>query len=394
MKYLIATTLFFAPAYAIRFPIFGLSTNILMLWILVFWTIFGIYIFQTRRFKVLQNFLISLDKKLLILVVLFFLSGLLSLISHGADQHKLGEFIALIMQPISIFFLAKYIFNEQPASRHFFLTSCYMLLAAMGILALTQYFTLFSLPSIYWGNSEEPKRAVALFSHPNFYALFIAPLLALLLPDFGLKILNFKKNIIWITLWLLGVIGLLLSLSRAGWLGLAAAIGVYVIVEVNKKFYKIIFAVVVMAALVVVATPNFRYRLILPFYGEKSAVSRFSLWKTGWKGISESPITGLGLTGFSNNWERLNIDQGLTDTHNFPHNIFLDAWVELGLLGLISFIGIIIWGLWRGFSNKHEPLLFGTALFIVCFLIQGQIDNPYFKNDLALVFWLMISLIT
>ena len=91
--------------------------------------------------------------------------------------------------------------------------------------------------------------------------------------------------------------------------------------------------------IVVLAVPNLRWRLILPFYGEKSTVSRISLWRDGISGVKDSPILGLGLTGFGKHYGILNTDPNL-DTHNFPHNIFLDFWVETGVLGLISLIGI------------------------------------------------------
>jgi hypothetical protein len=32
---------------------------------------------------------------------------------------------------------------------------------------------------------------------------------------------------------------------------------------------------------------------------------------------------------------------------------------------------------------------FGLGLFLIALIIHGLIDNPYLKNDLALVFWLI-----
>ncbi len=252
----------------------------------------------------------------------------------------------------------------------------------------------------WWGNSQEPKRALSLFIHPDFYSLFITPLLALLLPDLFERIkISWKQHAGWILLWLFGAAGLFFSLSRAGWFGLAAAVTVYVLIAADQKIRRLIYGVVIIIFIIVFAVPNFRYRLILPFLGEKSAVSRFSLWNTGWKGIKESPVTGLGLDGFGNNWLKLNTDPNL-DTHNFPHNIFLDFWVDTGILGLVAFVGLVSVYLYRGLKVKtfdstthYRPFLqFSIALFLIALLAHGQFDNPYFKNDLALVFWLILSL--
>ena len=260
-------------------------------------------------------------------------------------------------------FIGNFLIQKSPNTKYYLLNAIYFSLALSGLYAILQYFSLWGLPQAFWGNSMEPKRAVSFFIHPNFYALWSAPLLALLIPDvfssLKSKLVNLKS-----ILWLFGAIGLLLSLSRAGWLGLGAAVLVYLIVATDKKIRKLAGVIVIILVIVIVSIPNLRWRFTLPLYGEKSAVSRLSLWNTGWKAIYESPILGLGLTGFSQNWEKLNTDPGLTDTHNFPHNIFLDLWVETGLLGLLSFIGLLWVFIKTGVKNRRDIFKLGVALFL------------------------------
>src|SRR6202000_2335904 len=106
-------------------------------------------------------------------------------------------------QPISLFFIAGYIFKQNPKAKNFILYTLYFILAAAGIYGIIQYFTLIGLPMAWWGNSVEPKRALSFFVHPNFYALWAAPLLALLIPDVAQtiksKIFNFKA-----AAWIIG----------------------------------------------------------------------------------------------------------------------------------------------------------------------------------------------
>lgn len=380
-----------------------------MIWIFLVWVIFVINLFAKKQLNNFFLFLKSIDKKILLGIAAFFLAGCVSLFAHGLSREKLGQFIVLFVQPISLFFIFGYAFHQNPKNAKLLQVTYYVLLAAAGLYAAFQYFTLHGLPPQYWGNSQEPKRALSFFGHPDFYALFVAPLLAFLLPDLFLS-LQTKNYKLKTFLWLLGALGLLLSLSRAGWIGLAAAVFFFAIFSGNKLARQLIFAGAIAIILIVAAVPNLRYRLILPFLGEKSAVSRLSLWHTGWKGISESPIVGLGLDGFSNNWSKLNTDPNL-DSHNFPHNVFLDMWVDLGLLGLLSFVWICGLYLYRGFRSVSSPsqggvaqsaegvgasfnlIKFAISLFLLCLLVQGQFDNPYFRNDLALVFWIILSLI-
>jgi len=475
MQFLLALTFLLTPAYVIKFNLFGFPTDILMVWVILFWAIFFIWLIAKKQLPDFLRSITSLDKKIFLLTGLFFLSGIISLFVRGLDRAKLGQFIVLFLQPVSIFFIGRYLLKQFPDTKYYILNTIYFLLAAAGIYAVIQYFTLLGLPPAWWGNSNEPKRALSFFIHPNFYALFAAPLLAFLVPHLSGVILNpsapahsassgrpersrtaegegslnlskfdkgflaqmhslgmtAKNKFFYLACWLLGAIGLFLSLSRAGWLGLAAAIAVYLIVAADKKIRKTASVIVIFIVIVILAVPNFRYRVLLPFYGEKSAVSRFSLWDTGIKGVKESPLTGLGLTGFSRQWQTLNTDPGLTDTHNFPHNIFLDFWVETGLLGLISITILIGLYIYRGLKNttpsaSQTPLLYkegntatavsppnlggvpreagggdidrqqlaklSIALFLIALIAQGLIDNPYFKNDLAMVFWVVLSL--
>jgi O-antigen ligase len=390
MPYLLALTLLLSPSYAIRFNLGPLPTNFLMLWVVFVWIVFAFRIILKNQISQALTAVKACDQKILVFSGLFLLAGLISLFWQGFTLEKLGQFIVLFVQPISLFVIGTYLWQQNPKSKHLLLTTCYLLLALMGIYSIIQYFTLFSLPAVYWGNSIEPKRALAFFSHPNFYSLFSAPLLAFLIPNVAeslkFKILNLKS-----IAWALGAVGLGLSLSRAGWLGLGMAGLVYLIFAADKKIRKLALAAVIVMVIVILSVPNLRWRFALPFYGEKSAVSRMNLWKTGWKGVEESPVLGLGLAGFSKNWNRLNTDPGL-DTHNYPHNIFLNLWVETGVIGLVGLIGLIGLIIYRGLKNRNDAYKLGIALFLITILFQGLLDNPYFKNDLALVFWLIVSL--
>jgi hypothetical protein len=451
MIYLLILTFILAPTYVIRFSFLHLPANLLMVWVFLFWIIFGVWLIVNKKVEDFIRFKLSTDRKIIIPLTLFFLAGLISLFVGGADRAKLGQFIVLFLQPISLFFIAGYIFSagggsasggkKYPKSKDLLLLTFYFLLATAGLYAIIQYFTLYGLPPAWWGNSQEPKRALSFFAHPNFYALWSAPLLALLLPNVFLRIKNVTipspgktgeesliteptikgylgctryGNIIYPFAWLIGALGLLLSLSRSGWLGLAAAIGVYLIVAADKKIKKIILAGAVIVLAVVIYYPNLRYRILLPFYGEKSASSRVELWGDGLKAVKESPILGLGLTGFAKQYAAINSDPTL-DTHNFPHNIFLNLWVETGAIGLISFIWLIGLYIYRGIRAVSPPQEMGKgslpaealakagggvdliplaiSLFLIALLFQGLVDNPYFKNDLALVFWIVLSLV-
>ncbi len=382
-----------SPTYIIKLNFFHIPSNLLMLWIALVWVFFALWIIHKRLFFDFVLYLKQINKKLALSVFLFFCASVFSLLYPNFSIKKMAQFTVWFLQPLSLFLIGNYYFFKYPKSKSFLLNSFYALVAAMGFYAVLQYTSLWGLPEMYWGNNIEPKRSLSFFAHPNFYALFSAPLLSFLIPDLFFKIKNQSyKNKLWLICWGVGVLGLLFSMSRAGWLGLAAAGLLYLVTAADKILIKKIIVTFMVLVLVLLCIPNFRYRLILPFYKEKSSISRLSLWHTGIKGIKESPFFGLGLTGFAQKWPQLNTDPNL-ESHNFPHNIFLNFWLETGLMGLVSIISIFIYGIATGLKTRQDIYKFGVALFLVCLITQGLIDNPYFKNDLALMFWLIFSLL-
>ncbi|MBP9686267.1 MAG: O-antigen ligase family protein [Candidatus Doudnabacteria bacterium] len=410
MQYLFALTLLVAPLYAVRFDLLGFTTNVCMLWVFFVLLVGAGWVVTTKR---TSQFVQWLGQELRtpqgILAGMFLLSGVISLFVGGLSQDKLGQFLVLFLQPVALFILMRFwvfiknwkleIGNSLASAALFFVALC-------GLYAIIQYTTLLGVPSAWWGNSVEPKRALALFLHPNFYALFVTPLLAFLVPVisgqwtvdredlksvFGFNLFTRYYALYTTAGWLLGVVGLLLSLSRGGWLGLAAAVGVFLLVAANRKLLKAALVIVMVMMVVVSAVPNFRYRVLLPFHGEKSSVARFSLWHTGWEMVQDSPLLGKGLLGFSNNWDRYNTDPNL-QRYPAPHNIFLNFWIDTGLLGMVSFLGLLVLALWRGIKAKKGYQL-GLALACIAMLIHGLVDIPYFKNDLALVFWLLLAVL-
>lgn len=69
----------------------------------------------------------------------------------------------------------------------------------------------------------------------------------------------------------------------------------------------------------------------LSFRGDGAILSRLDAWESAWEMIKEKPLLGYGLGGYKtdfppNNWIK------------YPHNIFLEIQVELGLTGTILFL--------------------------------------------------------
>jgi hypothetical protein len=75
-----------------------------------------------------------------------------------------------------------------------------------------------------------------------------------------------------------------------------------------------------------------------------------------------------------------------------PHNWVLHMWLEMGLLGLIAFLWLIVTFLRRAIQQRGWVVA-GALGAMADILVHGLIDNSYFLVDLAFLFWLILAVV-
>jgi len=86
-----------------------------------------------------------------------------------------------------------------------------------------------------------------------------------------------------------------------------------------------------------------------------------------------------------------------------PHNLYVAIWLNMGLAGVISFAWILYilvkksWPHFRTFAfhqfyETPKLRIAGFSMLLIV-LVHGFLDTPFFKNDLALIFWLIAAII-
>jgi O-antigen ligase len=83
-----------------------------------------------------------------------------------------------------------------------------------------------------------------------------------------------------------------------------------------------------------------------------------------------------------------------------PHNLVLDLWLSMGLLGLVAFATLAADALQRGArlwrarraDAWRAAVGLGLCGSLAAGLIHGLVDSAYFAPDLALLFWLAVAL--
>ncbi len=370
MIYFLSLVVALVPTYLIRLKIFNIPTTFLELLIVVF-LLAATSQLTGESIKKIKNL-----GRLNWAVGLFVLSGIISTVIAPEKTAALGQLKAFILEPV-LFFYAAVITVKSNKDLNIVLRWLFASASVVALFGLIQYVTLVHLPMRFWGYGDEVRRISSLFDYPNALALFLAPVIGFFTALVISKYKLFKSQ--W-THWLglaLMAVSLILTFSRGALLALA--ITILWLLLIKSDFKKVLLTIVALACLILII-PGLRSRVALGL-SDPSSMAHTELWQFSVIKISSNPILGNGLAGFAT------LNQGV----NYPHNIFLNFWLELGLLGLTSFIAICFFVFEK--HKKHpSALTFAVGVFLTVLILHGLVDAPYFKNDLSILFWFVVSL--
>ncbi len=253
--------------------------------------------------------------------------------------------------------------------------------------------------------------------HPNQTAatlLFYFPLLWAVLLGHRWRQTWFKW--LWLGLTLLATAVLLLTQSRSGWLGGAAAI--YSLVALwaislpagsqQRRTLFLLLGLLTLGGLAGLALigPD---RLVELWQdpAQETAVGslgslnfRQEVWRWTIVAIQDFPFTGIGLGSFRRVIRRL-YPLGVVPSYDVAHahNTFLHTAVDIGIPGLISYlaiIGLVIALGWQTARHnaKLRPYALGLMAGLIGFHVYGMGDVLALGSKTGLVFWFLLGLIT
>jgi putative inorganic carbon (HCO3(-)) transporter len=368
------------PAYQIRGGLFGIPTTALEIALLVFLAFVALAHVRTGRRPLWGEAQILL---------LFFLavSAAAALISPDVRE-ALGLWRAYFFEPV-LYFLA--LINVVRSSRDiavlFFGLGTSMIV--IGLVSFWQALGLLSAPLPYAG--EMPPRLSSLFPYPNAVALFVVPVVLLFMPFLLSSLAERRRSVFLVGGVLFGTFALFASVSESGFLGFFAGLAVLLLL---LKRYRILLALIVLLVLVIALVPTAREHIAaLATFSDTSTDVRLRLWEGTLNLLSARPIVGAGLAGFPAIYD-LYRDPAHVELLLYPHSILLNFWVEIGLAGLLlilAFLFRFFQRLARPFSPRLEPYRVGLIAAMVGLLVHGLFDVPYFKNDLAILFWTFLA---
>jgi len=289
-------------------------------------------------------------------------------------------------------------------------------MSILSIYAIFQWLTGFGIPDAWFLE----RRVTSFFPYPNALGHFVAPIVTLLIVWFmqrGLRRLG-ARDILLLATIPFGLITLLLSQTEAAWIAIAATILIAgIVTNKNRKAW---IAIGILGAIFAIAIPQARHKLML---NDWSGQTRTAQWEETANFLSASQqnfFLGAGPNNYPNAIAPFHTHDYL-EVFQQPHNIFLNAWVEYGILGLAGFLilaSILVNtimatparrdALLRVRSSKPQPVGTGRdlsassitskasiplAAALLEMSIHGLVDVPYFKNDLSILTWALVALL-
>ncbi len=212
-----------------------------------------------------------------------------------------------------------------------------------------------------------------------------------------------------------GVILFALYLTRSfgAFLGLSVALITYAIYHWFFSYWRmdrktallrlVLFGlgIVFIAGVFFVTGDPGKFKQMFNFKGQSSSSVRVEVWTVARELIEENPVFGIGSGRFEDVYAKRapeilgKVPYEPNMLH--PHNVFLMFWVSAGILGLVSFLWLIILlfhtVFWLDKHDGRKRLAVICGAMLLGILVHGLVDTPIWKNDLALQFWMIAGII-
>src|SRR5688572_20645056 len=380
------------PAYLVRFalPLPGLAIPSTLLEVL-FWELFLVWLFTEGTERGAWSALTSWLEP----ITLFAVGATVSILISPDLLGALGLWRAYVLEPLLFFpmFVAILVKDRRG---DWVLGALGGLLAAIGVTAVYQKMTGYGIPHPW--QDEPARRVTSVFGFPNAIGLFAAPV-AVLMSGWTMTLARAKRLSHRLLAPLpaasvvLGALAIVFAVSEGGAIGAAA--GLLTLGLFDKRLRAPTLGLLIAACLVfILYRPATDYASLIISLRDDSGSVRQIIWGETIEMLADNPVFGAGLSGYRGRIAPYHQADWI-EIFMYPHDLFLNFWSEIGLLGLAGFLWIIGRFFRRSIASAKKGgwIVPAAAAAMVAMLVHGLVDVPYFKNDLAFLFWMVIGMV-
>lgn len=247
--------------------------------------------------------------------------------------------------------------------------------------------------------AEIGSRVVGPFDNPNVFGEYLIMLLplavALVLTRRG------AQRLIGIAVTLAAGAALVYTWSRGAWLGAMASIGLLLVLY-HAVLLRLVVPAIVALPFVAAALPSAILSRLTSIgnLADTSTAYRVSIWTASvnmLKDIFESGI-GTGSAAFSAVYPAYALGGAAYALH--AHNLYLQIFVELGVVGIAVFVLMLffffrsVFSCYRTLGDRTQATtILAMGLGVFALLVQGLTDNVWYNYRIVLLFWLLMGIV-
>lgn len=230
-------------------------------------------------------------------------------------------------------------------------------------------------------------------------------------------------KVVFIGLLALFTIALILSYTRAAWVSLVGALGIYIIMRLRIKFLTVLSLGVVFIVALALSWDTIVMKLeknrqdssaeltehvqsITNISTDASNLERLNRWSSAWRMFKARPFVGWGpgtymfqYAPFQLSAEKTIISTNAGDKGN-AHSEYIGPLAESGVFGMLSFLIIIIAVIYSAVdlypkmkNEEHRLYLVTLFLGLITYLIHGLLNNFLDTDKASAPFWGFIAAI-
>lgn len=418
------------PSYLIRFKLWGLPSTVLEVMIVLAVVSWIWHNWRSLKANIKHNFSkrqikwrYPFDWEIVAVLALAWVATLVA----SDKQAALGIFKAYFWEVIVLYLLIVNVFQKKQDLVRL-VRALAVSATIVALVAWYQYFIDMEWLNPVW-SQQTPARATSFFPYANAVGLYLAPI-SLILLGYLASIAKWVEDR-WVEMLLIGGVIVLsvgaiyFARSEGAMIGvLAGVVAMGLVASVQARRWTVISLAMMLVAVLTVAP-------LRAWVWQKATMSdlageiRQQQWRETRKMLATDPIKsllGVGLSGFpaavspyhqegiffdfdndadfqqqlkasadyrATHWQPVNIYQ-------YPHNILLNFWSELGILGILIFVWLLLKFLYYArliYVQTGEYVALGLGGAMLALWTHGWVDVPYFKNDLAALFWMMMAML-
>ncbi|NVK66825.1 MAG: O-antigen ligase family protein [Flavobacteriales bacterium] len=337
-------------------------------------------------------------------------------ITSITSEHPLTSFKFLLAK---LWFVIPILFYGPSVFKHTKYIKTFVWLLTIGMTVAISY-TLIVHASYGFGEKEGHWVMWPFFKDHTIYGAAVAFVTPLIFGLYFMKKHNPLMQVTIIGLALIILVGLYFSYTRAAWLSVVAALCVLAAIKLKIKFSWIATGVVVLGTFLYFSKDAIqmelernKYEHTTEEFGERlqsaanvttdaSNLERLNRWSCAIEMFKERPVFGFGPGTYAFEYARFQDPENLTIiSTNFgdlgnAHSEYLGPLSEMGLLGLVAMIliviaifykGITLYLKWPSEDREMRTLILSMILALVTYFVHGVLNNFLDTDKAAIPVW-------